>query len=445
MFMRSAQANKGFIRAAFAESSAPLQNPGCGWYHIYSFAAQPPETPRPLEEETYLAAGEGERLALVRIDIGAFRDAEISKEALDRVEAILELFRSRKMQIILRFAYDTQGKGAEKEPGALALIKRHMEQLGAVARANAAGILALQGLFVGNWGEMHGSRFLTGRFMAELANTLYKATQGSCYLAVRRPAQWRALISGGGVLPGLAEKLALFNDGMFGSATDLGTYGTSREEAGETGPWSRAEELAWQSQRLGAVPNGGEALLGEQPAGFAQAAAEMAQMHVTYLNSAYQPEQLSLWKGETVTQPGCWSGCSGYDYIGRHLGYRFFVSGAGLLKGEQMQVWVKNCGFAGLCVDADCFLMVEEESGALHRVRLDQNPQDWKSGEETVLTVPLPEQAKGKRCRLFLRLEQKADGEPIRFANQGAEEAVFLGALSPTGRAAGRRAGREQR
>ncbi len=48
---------------------------------------------------------------------------------------------------------------------------------------------------------------------------------------------------------------------------------------------------------------------------------ELDQMHVSYLNSTYRQEQLNAWKNQSMT----WNGetISVYDYIGRHLGYRF--------------------------------------------------------------------------------------------------------------------------
>ena len=50
---------------------------------------------------------------------------------------------------------------------------------------------------------------------------------------------------------------------------------------------------------------------------------ELDQMHVSYLNSTYRQEQLNAWKNQSMT----WNGetISVYDYIGRHLGYRFTV------------------------------------------------------------------------------------------------------------------------
>ena len=249
----------GFCKADFQESSQILDNPGRGWYHIYPFAAKP--SPVPPEEEVYLAGGE-ERLALARIDIGAYRSRQLSDRALARIDSILDFFQANGKQVILRIAYDTSGKGLEREPETLDLVERHMEQVGDVLRPRGGGILVIQGIFVGNWGEMHGSRFLTDRSMARLLEAMYRSAGGCCPVAVRTPAQWRRARA----LADPAVRLALFNDGIFGSQTDLGTYGTSsRREAGEGAGWTREEELSWQAVHLECLPNGGEALAGPSP------------------------------------------------------------------------------------------------------------------------------------------------------------------------------------
>ncbi len=405
----------GFRRAEFRESSQPLDNPGRGWYHIYPFLARP--SPVPPEEEVYLAGGE-ERLALARIDIGAYRSRQLSDRALARIDSILELFRTNGKQVILRVAYDTAGKGLEREPETLDLVERHMEQVGGVLRSHGGNLLVIQGIFVGSWGEMHGSRFLTDRSMVRLLEAMHRAAGGCCPIAVRKPAQWRRARA----LVDPAVRLALFNDGIFGSQTDLGTYGTSgRREAGES--WTREEELAWQAVHMDSLPNGGEALAGSSPVGYRQAAAELGQMHLSYLNSAYQPRQLDHWRGESVKGSGCWAGSSGFDYIGAHLGYRFVIRDARALPGRRLRVTVENCGFAGLCEEADCFL---EAEGPGAPARLEADPRDWRSGERIRLEFPLP---KPGGCRLFLGLRRRRDGWPIQFANQGAGQRALLGEL----------------
>ena len=440
-----------FRSAEFKESSEELCNPGCGWYHIYTFRAQPPADGRPVEEEAWLDEScQAEQLALALIDIGDFRMTPISGEALLHIRQVMEFFHKKGKQLLVRFVYDTEGKGMEKEPLTLAMVKRHMEQAAGAVRPSMEDILVWQGIFVGNWGEMHGSKFLDEVSMRELAGTLYRVTEGRCFLAVRTPAQWRRMADRLAMGTDIEERLALFNDGIFGSATDLGTYGImSRTEAGETGSWSRQEELEWQRQYMDSVPNGGEILSCMPYKSYRHAAEELAEMHVSYLNSIYQPEQLDYWRSEKVKAPGCWQGLSGYDYIGRHLGYRFLVQSAAI-KENELLITIRNCGFANLCQEAECFLVTEGEAGRFCCRQLDTDARNWKCGQEFVLTVsfsreedtdagdwryggesvltaPLPQAGGGPGSRLYLLLRRKSDGRILRFANQGADEKVPLG------------------
>lgn len=416
-----------FVPEDFIESNSALSNPACGWYHVYTFQAQPPLEGQPVAEEVWLDEScQRERLALVLIDIGAFRAALLSDAALNHISQIMEFFHGEQKQMLLRFAYDTQGKGLEREPASLAIIKGHMKQIGEAIGPHLEDILVIQGIFVGNWGEMHGSKFLDEVSMRELVGTLHGVTKGRCFLAVRTPAQWRTITGSPGIKPEVVRRLGLFNDGIFGSPTDMGTYGTLAG-AGRTAKWSRDEELEWQDRNMGAVPNGGEILSCYPLKGFRQAEQDLQKMHVCYLNSIYHPTQLEHWKKEAVTDAGCWQGISGYDYIARHLGYRFLVVDVAETWRRKLRITIKNCGFGNLCQEADCFLVIENGQDEIGRQNLDADAREWESGYETVLFVAIPPE---KRCadnKLYLLLRRRSDGKVLHFANRDAEEKVLLG------------------
>lgn len=414
-----------FLQADLKEGSQELQNPGCGWYHMYTFSLLS-EGALEQEQPLYLdPASREEQLVLLLMDLGHFRDCSLPESALIRTAQILQFFQQQGKDMILRFTYDTRGKGMEREPGSIARVKEHMNQVGKIIEQHAQSILTLQGIFAGSWGEMHDSKFLSQSSMAELTDSMYRAVKGSCYLSVRTPSQWRSITSCGVLQPEAEQRLGLFNDGMFGSPTDLGTYGVE----------CRQEELSWQQAHMRQRPNGGEALRGDSLIGYKTAAQEMGRMHISYLNSVHQQEQLQHWKEELVTEQGCWQGISGYEYIGRHLGYRFVVRRAKLIKGlgkkARLQVTVSNCGFAELCQEADCFLMIEHRDGSLQSQRINTDARQWESGGETAVEAELPEQIPVEGVRLFLKLRRKRDGKSICFGNHPdsltADGAVLLG------------------
>lgn len=420
-----------FVRAEYKESSEPLPNPGCGWYHVYTFTAKPPPDGRPVEEETWLDEEcRKEQLALVLIDIGSYRAEELPLEALAHIGEIFRFFRREGKQMILRFAYDIRGEARVREPSDITLVRRHMEQLGGIICRYAADILVVQGILVGNWGEMHGSRFLDEMSLCTLTRIWYRSIGGRCHLAVRTPAQRRQIMGKEAEGSGMEDRLALFNDGIFGSPSDLGTYGEGEfEGADAAGRRSSEEELRWQERQMDSVPNGGETLSGPEKIGYRLAAERMRRMHLSYLNSIYHPERLNVWKNEKVEEPGCWHGVSGYDYIGRHLGYRFVVRDV-KKKGELLKITVENCGFASLCEEADCCLVTQADGGEIGCNAILTDARQWRSGQAVILRAGLPQGKNLGRClRFFLRLSRRSDGRIIRFANQGAGEQVLLGEI----------------
>lgn len=405
-----------FKRAVLEEGSAALGNPGCGWYHIYPFVL---DCAAELSlEETKACISDisrDEQLVLVRLDIGACRSCEMPGEALGTVARIFSLFQDCQKQMIVRVTYDSEGRGMEREPGDICLVKRHMEQLGEIFRKFAADILVLQGIFVGSWGEMHHSKFLTVPCMSELMNSLYRAAGGQCLLSVRTPEQWRGIMEYAGTERELKKRTGLFNDGLFGSSTDLGTY---REG-------SRQEELEWQDGFVKAVPNGGEAIAGECLIGCREAAREMEKMHLSYLNSSYQQRQLDYWKKEYVRKPGCWRGMSGYEYIGRHLGSRFVV--CDVKQSEKcLEIVIENRGFSEFHEPAEYVLITEDREGETVCGLMDADMAEQR-GRKRILCMPLPDRGAAGESKVFLQMRRKRDGRILRLANKGAADRVLLG------------------
>lgn len=413
-----------FSKADLVECEGAVRNPGCGWYHLYTFDAAK------MDEPLYFACEE-EELVLLRINIGAFSFCTIPQEAMVWIQKILAFFQERKKGMVLRFAYDLEGKGLEREPSSIKMVQEHMRQLGGAIRNFSDDVYAVQGILVGNWGEMHGSRYLTPGGFQILVHTMLDALEGVCPLAVRRPSQWRELTKNW--TEEEKERLTLYNDGIFGSETDLGTYGTLAMETPGQKPQSREAELAWQNAAMHRHFCGGEAVQradGTQIISVAEAEKDLEKMHISYLNSTYDLRLLEQWKEETV------DGISGIEEIGKHLGYRFVVENVEIRPVQECTVWkteeyvvqveitLENRGFAEMTEPADCYL--ETEDG--EKISMDTDPRTWNSREKTILrqTIKLP--AAPEQQRLFLALYRRRDERPILFANRAMESGrVFLG------------------
>lgn len=430
------------------ESTRALKNPGCGWYHIYTFD---------LSKENFLYIDcKEEELVLLLIDIHAFRGCEqIPKEALEYFSSILTFFEQHDKGIILRIVYDTKGRGMENEPSSIKIVKSHMKQLGIIIcehmskKESLPGkILVHQGLFVGSWGEMHGSKFLTEARMKELSDTFLEATKGICPIAVRKPVQLRQLsckkTASSPLQNASNTNFTLFNDAIFGSETDLGTYGIILKSAlpenseREKTSWVREDELSWQQSFMQQSFCGGEVLGGmntvsessgntdypQRTLDWHQVVADLAKMHVSYLNSIYSKEVLDDWKAHRIM----WNGeeISEYDYIGRHMGYRFTVTQVKISK-NVITLTIKNTGFANLCEEAVCRLILTENNENVKAFEIKSDPRTWNSGTDTVIESPILQEVwtqQSQQTKIFLQLIRKKDGRIIEWANEEYDHKV---------------------
>ena len=408
--------------AVFEESARPLRNPNRGFYYIYQFHITDQETDyNDLVERFYYGDTET-TLALVQINLKEYRAQEISPAGLKNIDALFNALAQRDKQLIVRFLYDWEQKNLLTEPASLDLILQHMEQLGEILNRYSDSIFTLHGLFVGDWGEMHSTRYESPQELRRLAQKLAEITGG--YLSVRTPAQWRQ-ITEDGADTALVARLGLFNDGILGSETDLGTYGVGGLEDQRR---SRAEELAFQETLCCGVPNGGEVVIENPFNDFENAVRDLSAMHITYLNRAYDQEVMDKWAAK-VMQSGCFQGVDGLSYIERHLGYRLLISG---VKAEWkafrnqiiVKVFLRNEGFAPVYVEPEMTIALRGADGSLageYLVRYG-GLRELSGGTDSEKKVTLQAAISGKglaqgHYNLYLTLEDPASGQNILLAN----------------------------
>ena len=274
------------------------------------------------------------------VDIGAYKNKPLDSPAIQLITQILDFFQQNEKDLILRFVYDCEGSGLLHEPALFSLIEEHIQQLTPVLCAYTKTVFVLQGMFLGSWGEMHGSKFLTPMYLKKLGERMKAAAGVYTWLAVRKPSQWRVLHSTD-VIHG---QIGLFNDGIFGSDTDLGTFGTqSRAEAFWEDPWCAQDELAFEELLCCKVPHGGEVVWPQENPDLTDTEIlhKLRRMHITYLNCVHDLRLLDVWKQKKSP----WPNVSLYDYVGAHLGYRFCLRAVKLQKKKrqlQMEVTVEN-------------------------------------------------------------------------------------------------------
>lgn len=412
------------------EGTGILHNPSRGWYQIHTFSLDVP----PDFDELYWSLGKDDTIALALVGIGAFRDTKIPDAALDCLHKILTFFQKHEKEVILRITYDNVGRGIEAEPDFLDTVAEHMRRIGSIIRQFEGQVLVVQGMLVGSWGEMHDSKFLSDHCLRKLFPVWREAISDAIPFAVRTPRQWRILQKEGETAAGVG----LFDDGMFGSDSNLGTYGTiSRREAGWSAAWCTQEELEFTGKIGALVPYGGEAVAGSDLCGGPSAAHRFSpqeivdrlrRTNVCYLNRIHDAVRLNEWRQTIWQEAGVWAGKSMYEYIGAHLGYRFLVTEAKLSgrREAKLCVCIKNTGFTSIKEETEllfCFCRDQAEQ----TIRLPYDLKGLEGGEILPAQIDLP---KGEYTAM-LRLRRKRDRRPIFFANENRSDGgVALGTVS---------------
>lgn len=420
-----------FHKADLQEWTEALPNPARGWYRIYTFEVHT----EPRLDELEWCLDSDDRLALLILDIGAYRDRDLEEECFLHIKKILDFFEDRSFDMILRVVYDHEGKGMEREPSSFNQVLRHLKQLGEWFSECSEAVFLWQGMLVGSWGEMHTSRFLADDKMGQMAKVMRAHRRPGMYLAVRRPVQWRKLHEcEGRVMRAPDDGMGLFDDGIFGSESNMGTFGSEeKNEAGWHNAWCRKEELAFEEELCRFVPNGGEAVLGEEnatPLTCEKVIKTLGRMHVTYLNKAHDARLLEQWKKQLLPVEGPWQGRSLYDYVGAHLGYRFLIKKVAVTQAEGgnclVEIGIENTGFANCYQEVELFLVWMDQLGNTGKVSLPCDIRTWERGRIQMVSGLV----KIRDCRLFLAAGRKWDGACIRFANRSDEAGrAVLGSL----------------
>lgn len=422
----------------YPETTAYLGNPYIGYYHIYGYVIKdeaayptPGDVPNVPDENSQTV----ERLVQVQINLCRFKEQPLTDTALEQLDNILAAWCSTDYSLLLRFIYDWDGNALEAEPEDISMLLLHMEQVAPVYNRYADHILSLQGLFTGNNGEMHHTNYSSPEEMRQLATKLAETADPSIYLAVRTPYQWRYIT---GVetyeelsaIPGdpFLDRLGLYNDGMFGTGADTGTYIDRPRE----------EEIAFQDVLCQTVPNGGEAIIDNPYNDLDNAIADMKLMHVSYLNSVHDPAVLNKWKNTTYTGSDAFNGVTGYDYIRNHLGYRFVLRSTEMLQnGDRDQAALRICiENAGFSRSYRGFLfrlsLVNTSTGEVFTVTPEEDSSCLASGETTALDIPLDvESYSPGSYELYWQTFDDAFDEAILYGNDMplTERGYLLGTL----------------
>lgn len=88
---------------------------------------------------------------------------------------------------------------------------------------------------------------------------------------------------------------------------------------------------------------------------------------------------------------------------------------------------LKTPGFANLCEEAVCRLILIENNENVKAFEIKSDPRTWNSGTDTVIESPILQEVwtqQSHQTKLFLQLIRKKDGRIIEWANEEYDHKV---------------------
>lgn len=399
-----------FEPVQYIESTEPIPSPYQGLYRMYRYML----TDTPCIKQQYQSDIDSNpyTLALLEINLKNYRNTEISLFALHQCETIIKAWFHSDKKLIIRFLYDWDGSAYYSEPDNINTTLNHMTQLSPIINAYYRQIYLLQGIFIGNWGEMHHSNYMDDKSVIPLINKLYSTVHPSIYLSVRTPQQWRMITK---EIPEIKKQLGLYNDGILGSESDLGTY-TNREE-----------ELQFQYSNMQYLPNGGEVIYNIHYNSIQTAVQSLKSMHVSYLNADYDTRVYDVWKNSTYNNQ------NGYDFIISHLGYRYVINNCtvtkSFMKDEiKIQCTIQNTGFGNALQSHVLCISLQNNDSIITCQSECDIPCDT---EKTISTVIPTKDLNKNEYQVYACIKEQMNNTMIPINNIGydKQQGVLLGTL----------------
>jgi hypothetical protein len=401
-------------------------------------------------------------------ELDIFKDNPLSEDFLNNLQKDFDAVRNAGLKMILRFAYTNNSHGGDcKDEYKICppygdaprpIVLKHVQQLKPLFQKNGDVIAVLQQGFIGIWGENYFTDYFgcasddgQGRILDsswvhrnEFLKALLDAMPGNRMVQVRTPQIKQRFVYGSHALltskPLLLKdaynktdiaRIGFHNDCFLASEDDYGTfydYGNSVNKRDTANAILRKYFEA--DSRYVAV--GGETCDDafspqNDCAPFGHAEQEMAAMHYSYLNAAYNNQVNNDWDSL-----GCMKS------IKQKLGYRLILRNAVLprlaVKGKSftVQIQLENTGYASPFNPRPVQLLLRNKTtGKLLVFDFSTQIQKWFPGKINLKqTFTLASTITAGEYELLLNLPdgyKSLQGNPaysVRLANEGVWEAV---------------------
>jgi len=359
----------------------------------------------------------------------ASQDA-IDKQYLDLVRADFRTARAAGVKVIVRFAYALPGAGwpppTPYGDAPVARVLKHIQQLTPVLRDNADVIELVQSGFVGLWGEgYYTDHFSDPQDPSQVSDqnwadrkavtdALLKALPKDRMIQVRTPYMKQRMY---GVPTGTdgaltaeqaydgspVARIGHHNDCFLASPDDFGTYLSDPVEL----------DKDFVAQDTNYVAEGGETCAVNPPRSeWDSAAAEMARLHVSFLNTDYNKDVLGSW-GDNL------------EVAKQKLGYQFALDRSTVTARRgtvQVDLQLRNDGWAAP-YNPRRVQLIFQSAKHTYKVDVPADPRRWGAGTTTSLSWKVAAPPVPGTYKLLLNLpDPRLSTRPdysIRLANNG--------------------------
>ena len=261
---------------------------------------------------------------------------------------------------------------------------KHIRQTGQVLNAYKSCIAGVQAGMIGAFGEWTQSRYMdTKIYRMEVIRAWESVLDARIPVSVRRQKFIREAESWGCD----TGRLGVYNDGLFSSESDLGTY---RED------YTREEDLKWSAANIKVPFNGGEMPFISEFTDIHNVAEEARQLNLSYLHAEYNHEVWHYWAEQE------YDNMPGDEYIKIHLGCRPWAESFSIdrhftaKKQLRLELKVRNSGFAMINPDYRWYFILR--CGDVEkRIRADAAMESKEKGTVSAeFANPFPQEKLGK-------------------------------------------------
>lgn len=309
----------------FEENQGMVENPFQGAYFQWSTGAA---------EEIYDVIEEHPDYSVIMLTYNLDDEMEMEtlpEKKLGDLEQSLSIAEELGLSVIFRAAYDFIGEYEDPE---FNIMLSHIEQMSVILNAHKECIMGVQAGMIGAFGEWTQSKYMdTKSYGMQIIEAWEEALDPEIHISVRRQKFIRDAMEWG--LD--TARLGVYNDGLFSSESDLGTY----REA-----YNREEDLAWSEENIRVPFNGGEMPFISEFTDIVNVVKEAGQLNLSYLNQEYNHKVWEFWADQT------YEGMSGDAYIKSRLGCRPWIKSLDLNKHIKwnrtlyIEAEIANSGFA---------------------------------------------------------------------------------------------------